>query len=150
MNPMNARGVDVAAASERQRNTDLKFLLDQAQWSETQLAQAVNRLGTEAGMRLTYSQSTVAQWIRGSQPNERARPLIIEAFERKLGRPVPYAEAGLKRPKSEAVEAPGETVESLLQLGKGDMDPSRRRVLAAQPLFGRALRSAVRRRRPRR
>lgn len=131
MNPMNARGVDVAAASERQRNTKLKFLLDQAQWSETQLAQVVNRLGTEAGMGLTYSQSTVAQWIRGSQPNERARPLIIEAFERKLGRPVPYAEAGLERPKSEGAEAPGGTVESLLQLGKADMDPSRRRVLAA-------------------
>lgn len=64
MNPMNARGVDVATASEKQRNTGMKNLLGQAQWSETQLAQAVNRLGTEAGMGLTYSQSTVAQWIR--------------------------------------------------------------------------------------
>lgn len=70
MNPMNAAGVDVATASKKQRNAGLKDLLGQAQWSETQLAQAVNRLGTEAGMRLTYSQSTVAHWIRGA----RSRP----------------------------------------------------------------------------
>lgn len=131
MNPMNARGVDVATASEKQRNTGMKNLLGQAQWSETQLAQAVNRLGTEAGMGLTYSQSTVAQWIRGAQPNERVRPLIIEAFERRLGRPVPYAEAGLKRPKAESGAAQADAVESLLQLGKADMNPSRRGVLAA-------------------
>lgn len=131
MNPMNARGVDVATASGKQRNTELKNLLGQAQWSETQLAQAVNRLGTEASMRLTYSQSTVAQWIRGSQPNERVRPLIIEAFERRLGRPVPYAEAGLARSETAVDQAREGTVESLLQLGKADMDPSRRGVLAA-------------------
>lgn len=131
MNPMNARGVDVAKASEKQRNTGMKCLLGQAQWSETQLARAVNRLGTEAGMGLTYSQSTVAQWIRGSQPNERVRPLIIEAFERKLGRPVSYAEAGLRCPEGVLGAAQDDSVESLLQLGKADMDPSRRGLLAA-------------------
>ncbi|MFF3173996.1 hypothetical protein ACFVQ0_15345 [Streptomyces sp. NPDC057900] len=128
---MNSAGVDVATASEKQRNAGLKDLLGQAQWSETQLAQAVNRLGTEAGMRLTYSQSTVAHWIRGTQPTERVRPLIIEAFERKLGRPVLYEEAGLNRLKPEVGDAPDDRVDSLLQLGKADMDPSRRRVLAA-------------------
>lgn len=131
MNPMNAAGVDVATASEKQRNVGLKNLLGQAQWSETQLAQAVNRLGTEAGMRLMYSQSSVAHWIRGAQPTERVRPLIIEAFERKLGRPVPYDEAGLRRPKSAEGNEPVDRVDSLMQLGKADMDPSRRRVLAA-------------------
>lgn len=131
MNPMYAAGVDVATASKKQRNAGLKDLLGQAQWSETQLAQAVNRLGTEAGMRLTYSQSTVAHWIRGAQPAERVRPLIIEAFERKLGRPVPYDEAGLNRLKPEDGNAPGDRADSLLQLGKADMDPPRRRVLAA-------------------
>lgn len=131
MNPMNATGVDVATASEKQRNIGLKNLLGQAQWSETQLAQAVNRIGTEAGMGLTYSQSTVAHWIRGTQPTERVRPLIIEALERKLGRPVPYDEAGLNRPRSEGGDEPGDRVEALLQLGMADMDPSRRGVLAA-------------------
>ncbi|MEU2022979.1 hypothetical protein ABZ565_12525 [Streptomyces sp. NPDC016469] len=128
---MNARGVDVATASGKQRNTELKNLLGQAQWSETQLAQAVNRLGTEAGMGLTYSQSTVAQWIRGSQPNERVRPLIIEAFERRLGRHILYTEAGLRQPITGEGHPQGATAESLLQLGKADMDPSRRGVLAA-------------------
>lgn len=117
-------------ASGKMRNEGLRTLIDQANWSETKLAHAVNRLGTEAGLRLTYSQSSVAQWIRGSQPSERVRPLIIEALERQLGRPVAYEEAGLKRPMSEGGDERGDTVESLLQLGKADMDPSRRRVLA--------------------
>ncbi|WP_326697204.1 hypothetical protein OG909_07605 [Streptomyces sp. NBC_01754] len=66
---------------------------------------------------------------RGAQPTERARPLIVEAFERKLGRPVTYEELGLVRPKSAAGDGPRDTVESLIGLGKDDMNPSRRGLL---------------------
>ncbi|GGY85612.1 hypothetical protein CP967_24680 [Streptomyces nitrosporeus] len=118
-------------ASGKQRNEALRGLLRQADWSETKLAHAVNRLGTEAGMSLTYSQPSVAAWIRGSQPNERVRPLVVAAFERKLGRPVTYAELGLIRPESAAGAESCDTVESLLDLGKDDMNPSRRSLLAA-------------------
>ncbi|MFK0231179.1 hypothetical protein ACIQUL_36045 [Streptomyces sp. NPDC090303] len=135
---MNARGVDVAQASGKQRNEGLRDLLDQAGWTETQLAQAVNRLAAEAEMKLSYSQSTVAHWIRGSQPNARVRPLILAAFERKLGRPVLHSEAGLQRPKGERGDEPRNTVDSLLQLGKDDMNPSRRGLLAAS-LYSAAL-----------
>lgn len=131
MNPINARGDDVTEVSGRQRNEALRGLLHQANWSETKLAHAVNRLGTEAGMSLTYSQPSVAAWIRGSQPIERVRPLVVAAFERKLGRPVTYDELGLIRPDSAAGDDPRDTVESLLGLGKDDMNPSRRGLLTA-------------------
>ncbi|ANW18870.1 hypothetical protein [Streptomyces clavuligerus] len=120
----------MAETSGRQRNEALRVLLDQADWSEAKLARSVNRLGTEAGMNLTYSQPSVAAWIRGSQPNKRARPLIVTAFERRLGRPVTYAEIGFTPPNSKEGDEPRDIVESLLQLGKDDVNPSRRSVLA--------------------
>ncbi|MEO3976006.1 hypothetical protein [Streptomyces sp. CAU 1734] len=128
---MNSRGVDVTHTSQNQRNTGLKNLLGQAQWSESKLAQVVNRLGAEAGIALTYGQSSVAHWVRGAQPHEKARPLIVEAFQRRLRRPVSYAEAGLRRPAAQAGRDGCDAVESLLTLGRADMDPSRRGVVAA-------------------
>jgi hypothetical protein len=42
------------------RNAGLAALLDEADWSRTQCALAVNRAGHEAGMALHYDQSAVS------------------------------------------------------------------------------------------
>ncbi|MFC8076154.1 tol-pal system YbgF family protein [Streptomyces sp. NPDC057307] len=121
----------MAQASQNGRNAGLETLLEQARWSRTQLANAVNRIGAQAGMSLKYDQSAVSHWVAGTQPREQVRPVIIEALERRLARPVTYAEAGLRPPKGGRGSVSGDTVESLMDLGRADMDPSRRGVLTA-------------------
>lgn len=116
------------ARHSRTPNLHLDTLLEQAKWSRAQFASIINRMGAEAGLALKYGQPAVSQWVAGHQPRTQVRALIVEAFERKLGRPVSYAEAGLTPPGG--VEKP-DTVRDLVDLGRADMDPSRRRVIAA-------------------
>ncbi|MFI5617538.1 hypothetical protein [Streptomyces sp. NPDC051567] len=116
------------ARHSRTPNTGLPVLLEQAGWSRSQFASIVNRIGAEAGLTLKYGQPAVSQWVAGHQPRPQVRGLIVEAFERKLGRPVTYAETGLTQPG--AVEE-ADTVRDLVDLGRADMEPSRRRVIAA-------------------
>ncbi|WP_405434938.1 hypothetical protein [Streptomyces anulatus] len=134
---MNFRGVGVPVAPRSERNSGLENLLEQAGLSRTQLANAVNRTAGEAGLALKYDQSAVSHWLSGTQPRAQVRPVIVEVLERKLGRPVTYAEAGLRSPKGQSVDSVG-TADSLLNLGRADMDPSRRGVLAAS-LYSAAL-----------
>ncbi|RSS44241.1 hypothetical protein [Streptomyces sp. WAC08241] len=121
----------MAAASEERRNQGLCTLLDQAGYSETKFAHAVNRLGAEAGLALNYRQPSVSQWKQGAQPKPQVRAVILAVLERRLGRPVTYAEAGLQRPSGDSSDSRRDTVESLIDLGKDDMNPSRRKLLAA-------------------
>ncbi|MGW4228759.1 hypothetical protein ACWEF9_05630 [Streptomyces sp. NPDC004980] len=94
-------------------------------------------------MTLKYDHSAVSHWLSGTQPRERVRRIILEVLERRIGRPLTYAEAGLQQPGRGEAPHDGDTVESLLDLGRSDMDPSRRGVLAvgmysaalAVPLF---------------
>lgn len=69
------------------------------------------------------------QWLNGHMPKEAVRPLILEALARKLGRPITHSEAGFPPPPAEESGALPSTVEGLLDLGRADMDPSRRSVL---------------------
>ncbi|MCX5606475.1 hypothetical protein OHB39_02510 [Streptomyces sp. NBC_00047] len=116
------------AQRSRTPNAGLATLLEQAGWSRSQFASIVNRVGAEAGLALKYGQPAVSQWIAGHQPRPQVRALIIEAFERKLARPVTYAEAGLTPPGG---DDEADAVRDLVDLGRADMDPSRRRVIAA-------------------
>ncbi len=127
----------MSVAPRSERNSGLENLLEQAGWSRTQLANAVNRTAGEAGLALKYDQSAVSHWLSGTQPRAQVRPVIVEVLERKLGRPVTYAEAGLRSPNCESVDSVG-TADSLLDLGRADMDPSRRGVLAVS-LYSAAL-----------
>lgn len=88
----------MAKKPQGDRNTGLETLLEQAQWSRTQLANAVNRLGDQLGMTLKYDHSAVSHWLSGTQPRERVRRIILEVLERRIGRPLTYAEAGLRQP----------------------------------------------------
>ncbi|ARX84745.1 transcriptional regulator [Streptomyces alboflavus] len=116
--------------AQREPNTALGHLLAESRWTYRQFARAVNRIGTETGTPLRYDESAVSHWLGGAIPRDAVRACILEAFSRRLGRPVTHAEAGL--PDS-LDRSPGstDTVEGLIDLGRQDMDPSRRRVLGA-------------------
>jgi tetratricopeptide (TPR) repeat protein len=113
--------------AEREPNEGLSRLLGEADWTLGQLATALNRAGDEAGVSVRADKSNVSKWLGGTTPVPKVRPLILEALSRRLGRQVTHAEAGLPAPKG-STPTPG-TVEGLIDLGRADMDPSRRSVL---------------------
>ncbi|MER8234753.1 tetratricopeptide repeat protein [Streptomyces sp. NPDC094049] len=114
----------------RQSNAGLERLHRESGWTLRQFAQEVNRIGTERGTPLKYQQPSVQQWLSGHLPKESVRPLILEALARRLLRPITHAEAGFPAPPEESNGHPN-TVEGLVDLGRQDMDPSRRSVLSA-------------------
>ncbi|MFD7750479.1 tetratricopeptide repeat protein [Streptomyces sp. NPDC059698] len=118
-------------------NTTLERLFRETGWTLRQCAQAINRVGTERGTPKQYRAPSVHQWMSGSLPRDDARSLILEAFARRLGRPVTHAEAGFPHP-AEAKGAEVSTVDGIIDLGRLDMDPSRRGVLGVA-LFSVAL-----------
>ncbi|WP_105973373.1 hypothetical protein [Streptomyces geranii] len=118
------------ARNKRTPNPALAGLLDQAKLTRTQLAQRVNRLGVQAGLDLHHSQSTGSHWIAGVRPKPEARALVVEVLSAQLGRPVTHAEAGLTPAPSVLRSEQADTVEELIELGRADMGPSRRGLLA--------------------
>ncbi|MCK8679300.1 tetratricopeptide repeat protein [Streptomyces lichenis] len=114
----------------RQPNAGLERLYRESGWTLRQFAQEVNRLGTERGTPLRYREPSVHQWLNGHLPKESVRPLVLEVFARRLLRPITYAEAGFPLPPEESSSHPT-TAEGLVDLGRQDMDPSRRSVLNA-------------------
>ncbi|MGH3694973.1 MAG: hypothetical protein ACRDRX_13475 [Pseudonocardiaceae bacterium] len=121
------------AASTRTPNTALAALIAEARWSNGNLARAVNRLGAEAGLQLSYDDSAVCHWLSGTLPRPPIRPLVSEALARRLHRPITPADAGL----GPADRPPGPTCPGLatdmavrlIDLGRADMDPTRRALL---------------------
>ncbi|MGW8327334.1 tetratricopeptide repeat protein [Streptomyces sp. NPDC055897] len=114
----------------RRPNAGLERLYRESGWTLRQFAQEVNRIGTERGTPLKYQQPSVHQWLGGHLPKDSVRPLILEALARRLLRPITHAEAGFPAPPEELSSHPT-TVEGLIDLGRQDMDPSRRSVLGA-------------------
>lgn len=120
--------------AEHGPNQGLRGLLSEARWSQVELATAVNRVASEAGVPVTCDKSNVNKWLGGTRPQAKWHPLILEAFSRRLGRPVTHAEAGLPPSVAEtvalaALPMPVDTVEGLVTVGREDMDPSRRKFL---------------------
>ncbi|MCX4669643.1 tetratricopeptide repeat protein [Streptomyces sp. NBC_01381] len=125
-------------ATNRTPNTALASLIGEAGWTNGELARAVNRVGTENGLQLRYDDSAVCHWLSGTMPRTRVRPAVLEAFSRRLHRPVTPREAGF----ATAPNAPAEAVDmvaSVIELGSADMDPTRRAVLGAAGAFSAAL-----------
>ncbi|MFE6778596.1 tetratricopeptide repeat protein [Streptomyces sp. NPDC057702] len=110
-------------------NVSLGRLHRETGWTLRQFAQHVNRLGTERGTPLRYREPSVHQWLAGSLPREEVRRLVLEALSRKLRRPITHREAGF--PAGEEPGAGLGTVEGLIDLGRQDVDPSRRGVIGA-------------------
>ncbi|MFK0101627.1 tetratricopeptide repeat protein [Streptomyces sp. NPDC091040] len=116
--------------AKREPNRALGRLLTESRWTHRQFARAVNRVGTEMGTPLRYDESAVSHWLGGTVPRGAVRVCVLEALSRRLGRPVTHAEAGLPVPREHSPTA-ADTVEGLIDLGRHDMDPSRRSVLGA-------------------
>ncbi|GBQ02734.1 Tat pathway signal protein [Streptomyces spongiicola] len=119
-------------------NTALERLFRETGWTLRQCAQAINRVGTERGTPKRYRAPSVHQWLSGSVPRDDARPLILEAFARRLGRPVTYADVGFPTDGHGTEATQSNTVDGIIDLGRLDMDPSRRSVLSVA-LFSVAL-----------
>lgn len=113
---------------ERAPNEDLRRLMSEAGWGNGQLARATNRVAAELGIHIDYGASTVTYWLRGVQPRAEVRPAITEALSRRLGRPVTSAEAGFG---THGAAVASDAVSGVVDLGRADMDPSRRSVIAA-------------------
>jgi hypothetical protein len=114
----------------REPNARLSRLYRETGWTLQQFAQAVNRVGTEQGSPLTYRAASAHHWISGHFPKPEVRPLVLEALSRRLGRRVTHQEAGFP-PGQEHSNAYPSTVEGLIDLGRDDMDPSRRGIIGA-------------------
>ncbi|MGH3833945.1 MAG: tetratricopeptide repeat protein [Pseudonocardiaceae bacterium] len=123
-------------ARPRTPNTILAALIAESRWTNGQFASAVNRVGVEAGLGLSYDDSAVCHWLAGTLPRDRVRPVVCEVLSRRLGRPVTLASAGLGAARYEDV---ADTVAGLIDLGSADMDPSRRAALGAIGLYSSAL-----------
>lgn len=134
-------------SNPRTPNLGLAALLDQAGCQRQELARAINRIGALAGVSLNLTGQAVSNWVSGANnPKAQVKPLLLAALSEKCGRPITHEEAGLSLPASDEGEQHLDNVEHLLTLGRADMDPSRRGVLAAGvfsaaltvPVFGAA------------
>lgn len=123
--------------STNQPNAAFERLFRETGWTLRQCAQAINKVGTEHGTPKQYRAPSVHQWMSGGIPREDARSLILEAFARRLGRPVTHTEAGFPPPERRKGAADS-TVDGIIDLGRLDMDPPRRGVLGVA-LFSVAL-----------
>ena len=126
------------AARTRTPNTALAALIAETRWTNGQFASAVNRVGAEAGLQLSYDDSAVCHWLTGTLPRARVRSVVCEALSRRLGKPVTSVSAGLGSVTELHQEDP-DIVTGLVDLGSADMDPSRRAVLGMFGLYSAAL-----------
>ncbi|MEV0322981.1 tol-pal system YbgF family protein [Streptomyces sp. NPDC050658] len=116
-------------------NTRLKLLVEETGWSGSQLGAAVRAVAAENGQPLRCDRSLVSRWISGTRPRPPAAGFLLEALSRKLGRPIPAAEAGLSRVPTPLPEMSWESdpVYELSVLTRADLDPSRRYTLNTNP-----------------
>ncbi|MEU4293202.1 hypothetical protein AB0E63_33700 [Kribbella sp. NPDC026596] len=129
---MNKRTGKVGA--EPRRNVKLAAVIAEASWSHAQLAQAVCRVATEAGNErlMSVGRSHVSHWVAGSMPSADAPAILAEALSRRLGRVVTVEEIGLSGPRPPAALAwSADTLTTLVDLGRGNVDIERRSVLRA-------------------
>ncbi|MGW3168235.1 hypothetical protein ACWC9Q_36845 [Streptomyces sp. NPDC001142] len=123
------------ARRPRTPNTALATLMQSGGIGNAQLARRVNAVGRELGLRLHYDKTSVSHWTAGSVPRPEARPAVTEALSRLLGRPVTCGEAGWPPgPDSEQ-----DVAARVTDMGRADMDPSRRKVLKGGGVYAAAL-----------
>jgi transcriptional regulator with XRE-family HTH domain len=119
----------------RTRNDALRTLLNEAGWTQQNLARSVNEIARAAGVDLHYDRTTVCHWLSGSRPRPPVPAFVAEALTRRLQRPVATAETGLAGPSDGQITLPEDNpaTEELIQLLRLDLHPSRRAVLRNLP-----------------
>ncbi|MFV2175543.1 hypothetical protein ACFHW2_25990 [Actinomadura sp. LOL_016] len=119
----------------RHRNERLAALLAEADWSRAQAAAAYNRVADEhAHDSVTaIGRSHVSMWVGGTTPTGAAPAIVCEALSRRLNRLITPAEAGIPAPdgyETSALEWSTDPLTTLADLGRRDLDPQRRSLLA--------------------
>ncbi len=124
--------------TQRTTNTKLAALIAAAQLTHGQLARAVVRVATEGTAGTTaddvagLGRSHVSHWVAGVTPSGRIPNLLCEALSRQLQRVVTTSEIGLSYEETATGSAPNwdlDTLITLTELGRVDVDASRRRIL---------------------
>lgn len=101
----------------RCRNLHLGALLTEAAWTSASLARAVNALGAQQGLSLTYDRTSVAHWLSGARPRRPVPDLVADALTGRLGRLVTPDETGLTKPfPALPPDAPASTASGLQYL----------------------------------
>lgn len=114
-------------------NPRLQDALAQTRWSLSQAAAAINRVGAENNITLTYGAASLAHWLTGTIPRAEAIPIVVETFARALSAPQMTAvDLGWPQPNPTGPGDPwsGDPVVWITQIGRDDM-LQRRTVLTA-------------------
>ncbi|MFE9847949.1 Tat pathway signal protein [Streptomyces sp. NPDC005576] len=126
----------------RERNEQLARLLGEAGWSRAQAASAFNRAAAES--RRTdgpcgpcgplIGRSHVSMWVAGTRPSGSAPAVLALALSRRLKRLVTVSELGFGPPGGPGgpapLESPADALAVLADLGRADLHPDRRNLLA--------------------
>ncbi|RKT54444.1 tetratricopeptide repeat protein [Saccharothrix australiensis] len=120
----------------RTENSLLRALVNEARWTNHNLALAVNRVAAESGITLRYDRTTVSHWLWGTRPRPHVAAFIAEALSRRLDRFVSTADIGMTDAAPDATtstcDEPSGTT-ALHALVTADLDPVRRSRLYQQP-----------------
>lgn len=103
----------------RAPNGRLRDALTETGWTEQQLADAVNAVGAESGIALSYDRTAVAHWLAGTRPRPPAPELIAEAISRRLGSRVTVTDLDLSPPSRQPRRNRRRT-----EPGSGDLEPT--------------------------
>jgi hypothetical protein len=109
-------------------NPRLHEAIGRVGWSLADTAAAINQVGLENGLGLTYGAGSVAHWLTGTMPRAEVIPIVVEAFTRGLGIPTLTA-SDLGWPQLPTLAGPeglddpwsGDPVAWITHLGRDDM-----------------------------
>ena len=104
-------------------NELLHAAIQEAGWPLAETGTAINAVGAENGLRFWYDRTATAHWLSGTVPRKAALPCVVEAFARRLGRPVDAGNLGWPDP-GEVIKDPwaGDPAVRLEEIGRGDMN----------------------------
>lgn len=103
-------------------NIALRAAIEEAGWTLAQTASAVNAVGAENGLKLYYDRTAVSHWLAGTVPRKDALWCAVEAFARRLGRPMNPQSLGWPGTEITVMDPwSGEVLMRLTQIGRDDM-----------------------------
>ncbi len=114
------------AARHRQPNSALRNLIREAGWTYEAVARAICQVAVEAGdLTARANKSAVAHWVAGTCPSPHTVAYLVEAFSRRMRRPLAASDLGLASGASQENEPSGlppDPVAAVAALGRADVD----------------------------